>query len=291
MTRFQRFHGFHRFQGFLGVVGGVLLVAGGAAQSSATQGDPAFEVASIKPSDASRDEEPSSMVMPGGRYVATNVTLRRLVRTAYSVQDSQVAGGPPWIDSDRFDVVATANVNNPAATFREQFRPMLATLLRERFKLSLHREKRELAAFALVVSRRDGRFGPKLVSADADCAAVGPASRGGPPAPDLNRRLPCGAWYSQPGRLTGRVEFGRFVDTLAPLVDRPVVDLTSLKGRFEWDLQWTPSALSATDLAPAADGATSLFTALAEQLGLKLDARKLPVDVLVVDRAEHLARN
>lgn len=102
--------------------------------------------------------------------------------------------------------------------------------------------------------------------------------------------MPCGAWYTQPGHLSGRAEFGRFVETLAPVVDRVVVDRTNLTGRYDWDLRWLPALLSPGE-APAADASTSIFTALNEQLGLKLDSRKLPVDVLVIDRAEHLTQN
>jgi uncharacterized protein (TIGR03435 family) len=253
----------------------------------------AFEAASIKPSVETRDAEPTSMVMPGGRYVATNVTLRRLVRTAYALQEAQVVGGPSWVDDDRFDVLATANRAVPAATFREQFRPLLATLLRERFGLLVHKDMRELPAYALVVSRRDGKLGPQLRrSVDSDCAPSAPAPRNGPLAPQFatGQPLPCGAWYTQPGRLTGRAEFGRLVETLAPLVDRVVVDRTNLTGRFDWDLQWQPVPASPGD-TPVADASASIFTALNEQLGLRLESRKLPVDVLVIDRAEHLTAN
>jgi uncharacterized protein (TIGR03435 family) len=275
----------------------VIAVVGPSAPHAARQAEPAanaaFEAASIKLSDVARDAEPTSMVMPGGRYVATNVTLRRLVRTAYGLQEAQVVGGPFWVDDDRFDVLATANRAVPAATFREQFRPLLATLLRERFGLLVHKDMRELPAYALVVSRRDGKLGPQLRrSVESDCAPSASAPRSGPRVPQFptGQPLPCGAWYAQPGRLTGRAEFGRLVETLAPLVDRVVVDRTNLTGRFDWDLQWQPVPSSSGD-ASVADASTSIFTALSEQLGLKLDSRKLPVDVLVIDRAEHLTAN
>jgi uncharacterized protein (TIGR03435 family) len=252
----------------------------------------AFEAASIKPSAETRDAEPASMVMPGGRYVATNVTLRRLVRTAYGLQEAQVVGGPSWVDHERFDVLATANRDVPASTFRTQFRPLLATLLRERFRLSVHNDVRVLPAYALIVSRRDGKLGPRLRRTDdSDCAPPASPSRSGRSVPQspAGQPMPCGAWYAQAGRLTGRAEFGRFVETLAPAVDRVVVDRTNLSGLFEWDLQWTPGLPSAADAPGTAAG--SIFTALGEQLGLKLDSRNLRVDVLVVDRAEHLTEN
>jgi uncharacterized protein (TIGR03435 family) len=262
-----------------------------AAQADVPAANVAFEAASIKPSAAARSDEPSSMVMPGGRYVATNMTLRALVRTAYQLQESQVVGGPSWIDSDRFDVVATVNRNIPAVVFRDQFRPMLAALLRERFALHFHKDKKELSAYALVVARRDGRLGSQLHQSGAECVASLALRRSGQPVPAAPKGvLPCGAWYMQPGHLEGRgVELGRFVDTLAPVLDRVLVDRTALSGLFDWNLLWTPATLSAGD-APA-DAPVSIFTAVSEQLGLKLDSRKLPVDVLVIDRAEHLVEN
>jgi uncharacterized protein (TIGR03435 family) len=260
-----------------------------AAQADAPASNIAFEAASIKPSASPRDDEPASMVMPGGRYVATNMTLRALVRTAYSVQTTQVLGGPPWMDSERFDVVATVNQNIPAVVFRDQFRPLLGALLRERFKLSLHKDMKKLSVYALAVARRDGRLGSKLRESDQECVASLALRRAGKPVPQgPNGVRPCGGWYSQPGHLEGRgVELGRFVETLAPHVDRVVVDRTNLTGLFDWELKWLPGA----GADAGADLPASIFTALGEQLGLKLDSRKLPVDVVVVDRAEHPSEN
>jgi uncharacterized protein (TIGR03435 family) len=260
-----------------------------AARQAESAANAAFEAASIKPSAETRDAEPASMVMPGGRYVATNVTLRRLVRTAYALQDAQVVGGPSWMDDDRFDVLATANRAVPAVTFREQFRPLLATLLRERFRLVVHNEMRELPAYALVVSRRDGRLGSRLHQLNEECVTNLALRRAGKPVPEPPKGvLPCGAWYSQPGHLEGRgVELGRFVETLAPLVERVVVDRTTLTGLFDWDLKWLPGA----GADAGSDLPASIFTALNEQLGLTLDSRKLRVGVMVVDRAEHLTEN
>jgi uncharacterized protein (TIGR03435 family) len=261
-----------------------------AAQTDVPAASVAFEAASIKPSASPRDDEPTSMVMPGGRYVATNVTLRALVRTAYSLQQVQVVGGPAWVDSERFDVLATANQNVPAVVFRDQFRPLLGALLRERFKLSLHKDVKELPAYALVVARRNGALGSQLHESDQECVASLALRRAGKPVLQSPKGVrPCGGWYAQPGHLEGRgVELGRFIETLAPLVDRVVVDRTNLGGLFDWNLQWTPAPLSA-DASPEAP--PSIFTALVEQLGLKLESRKLPVDVLVIDRAEHLTAN
>jgi uncharacterized protein (TIGR03435 family) len=249
-----------------------------------------FEAASIKPSAEARDAEATSMVMPGGRYVATNVTLRRLIRTAYGLQEAQVVGGPSWLDDERFDVQAATNRDVPAVVFREQFRPLLAALLRDRFKIGVHKETRALPAYALVVSSRDGRLGSRLHQSPEECVQSLTLRRSGQPVPEPPKGvLPCGAWYTQPGHLEGRgVELGRLVETLAPVVERAVVDRTNLRGLFDWDLKWLPGA---TGSDAASDLPTSVFTAVSEQLGLKLDSRKLHVDVVVVDRAEHLIEN
>jgi uncharacterized protein (TIGR03435 family) len=270
-----------------------IAVVGSSAPRAARQAEPAanaaFEAASIKPSAAARDEEPSSMVMPGGRYVATNVTLRRLLRTAYYVQETQIVGGPAWLDSERFDVHATADRNTPAVVFREQFRPLLAALLRDRFHVTVHKDVRVQSAYALVVSRRDGRLGARLHQSSEECVTNLALRQAGKPVPQPPQGvLPCGAWYTQPGHLEGRgVELGRLVETLAPQVDRVVVDRTRLRGLFDWDLKWLPGA----GADAGSDLPASIFTALNEQLGLKLDSRKLPVDVFVIDRAEHLTAN
>jgi uncharacterized protein (TIGR03435 family) len=193
------------------------------------------------------------------------------------------------VDSERFDVLATVNQNVPAVVFRDQFRPLLGALLRERFKLSLHKDVKELPAYALVVARRNGTLGSQFHESDQECVASLGLRRAGKPVPQSPKGVrPCGGWYAQPGHLEGRgVELGRFVETLAPLVDRVVVNRTNLTGLFDWDLKWLPGAGADAGF----DLPASIFTALNEQLGLKLDSRKLPVDVLVIDHAEHLTAN
>jgi uncharacterized protein (TIGR03435 family) len=240
----------------------------------------------VKPS-SNVTAEPASMVMPGGRYVATNVTLRQLLRTAYGVQESQVVGGPSWLDSERFDVNAIANRDIPTIVFRDRFRPMLQSVLRDRFSIRVHRATKELGAYELLIARRDGMLGPRLHASSDECIQSLALRRAGKLVPPpTGAVLACGAWYSQPDHLEARgVELGRLVEGLAPLVERVVVDHTKLVGLFDWDLRWLPAADSSTDLP------TSIYTALAEQLGLKLDSRRLPVDVIVVDHVERLKAN
>jgi uncharacterized protein (TIGR03435 family) len=253
--------------------------------SAQTTETPAFEVVSVKPNDSGSDRS-SSMVMPGGRYNATNATLRMMIRTAYQVHDDQIVGGPDWISTERFDLMGKAAGNPPVQGFIAPARLMLRAALAERFKLTLRNEQREIPVYALVSARADGRTGPQLMQTDM-------RSCEGPPravpvvagAAETSELLPCDSSFARPLHLSGR---GRDFSTLVNQVymaaaDRVVVDRTGLTGRFDWDLQWTLEPLTAAG-APAAG--ISLFTALQEQLGLRLESARGPVDVLVIVRAE-----
>src|SRR5262245_9693383 len=114
--------------------------------------EPSFDVAAIKPS-ANTEVFSFSMVQPGGRYIGQNMSLRLLIKTAYGVHDSQIIGGPSWIDSDRWDINAKAEGYPNATTFRDQARLMVRPLLTDRFKLVLHHERRELPVYALVLAK------------------------------------------------------------------------------------------------------------------------------------------
>ncbi len=290
----------------LGAVGIVAVV--GVVLMAQTPAKPlAFETASVKPNN-SGDPASSSIVQPGGRYAATNATLGMLMQTAYyaapspSVQviasyglhDDQIVGGPSWIYSERFDVVAKAVGNPPMSAFRDQARLMLRAVLADRFKLTLHHETRELPIYTLVIVRRDGKVGPQLRQSDAaDCAAatkaLDPAASTGP---DPNAPPPCGAGFSRQGYMAARaVIFSTFLTGLSSWTDRVVFDRTALTGSFDWDLQWRSEPLTADLPGAASDrpsaAGVSLFTALQEQLGLKLESTKGPVDVLVIDHVEH----
>jgi uncharacterized protein (TIGR03435 family) len=244
---------------------------------------PSFEVASVKPNE-SGEGNGGTFVRPGGRYSATNVPLRALVFSAYGLlHDVQIIGGPSWMNTERFDIVAKAEGNPSTDVFRDQARLMLRTLLADRFRLTLHHETRELPIHALVIARRDGKLGPQLrPSKLADCLGAPKPS----PASDSNTAMPCGGGFARTGHVAGRAsEFPGLVTTVSNVADRPVVDRTGLTGTFDWDLQWTSdrSLSSASDRSP---DSVSLFTALQEQLGLKLEPTRGPVDVLVIDHVE-----
>lgn len=262
---------------------------------------PAFEVASVKP-NKSRDGERSGDLV-GRRFTMTYATLRDLVYFAYQRQDdghlrydSQISGGPSWINSDRFDVVANAegmpagldasNTGAGAATSREiagidRIRLMMRTLLADRFKLTVHNELRELPIYALVIDRNDGKLGPQLRKVDVDCVALR----------ESGSDAPCGGFRGlESGHYTGRaVSMTMVAGLLEGRVGRMVFDRTELVGKFDVDLQWTPEQAQRPgdlDLPPSDLNGPSIFTAVREQLGLKLESVKGPVEVLVIDSVE-----
>jgi uncharacterized protein (TIGR03435 family) len=275
------------------LVGAVGIVAvAGAVLTAQTPVSPAFESASIKPNTSS-DQTSSSVVQPGGRYSATNATLRMLVQTAYGVHDDQIVGGPTWTHSARFDVVAKAEGNASTGVFIDRARLMLRQMLADRFRLTLHHETRDLPIYALVVARRDGRLGPQLRPSDAvECTAAEALNPRAPaPTGDPDVRLPCGGGFSRQGHMAARASmFVMFVTGLSNWSDRLVFDRTALAGSFDWDLQWSAERLSADTPNAASDRSSdaglSLFTALQEQLGLKLESTTGPVDALVIDHVE-----
>jgi uncharacterized protein (TIGR03435 family) len=250
-----------------------------------------FDVASVKP-NKSGDAQGLMRPQPGGRFLATNVTLRMLIRNAYQLPTEQIADGPSWMNSDRFDVVATATDVVPQA----QVLRMLQALLTERFKLQVHREMRDLPVYALVMARRDRRLGPQLRRVAVDCTGTDvtilKGQFGAPTGPrDPNAR--CG--FIGPGpeglRLRGMTmeDLAKF---LQPSVRRPVIDRTGLTGYFDLDLPMTaeigppppppglPDAVEDRSLFP------TIFTAVQERLGLKLESTRAATEVLIIDRAE-----
>jgi uncharacterized protein (TIGR03435 family) len=270
----------------LGAVGIVALVSGIADVVAQAPDNPAFEIASVKPTKT----QGTSLLMfyPGGRLTATNVGLGFLISRAYGLQANQLEGGPSWIHSESFDIEAKAAGNVSS----QQLVLMLRTLLTERFKLTLQRETRELPIYALVMAKAGGEPGPQLrPSSGSDC--VRPQLPGNAPSALADSAGPPCGLYSPMGHWIGR---GTTIDSLGSALSRVtsriVVNRTGLTGTFNLDLQWTDltvllsSTGSPADPPPPGDG-PSFFTALQEQLGLKLESTKGPVDVLVIDHVEH----
>jgi uncharacterized protein (TIGR03435 family) len=261
------------------------------AQAPAGPARPAFEVASIK-RNVSVSDGASFRGQPGGRASVTNNTLRNIIRNAYGLQNFQIVGGPDWINSERWDIVAKAE-GDPSP---QQMTLMFRTLLADRFKLVVHNEMRETPIYALVLARSDGRLGPQLRPSSVDCAAVAAASRarGGAPSPPLPGGRPaCGTRTTRGSMMTTATTMADLARNLSPFAGRSVVDKTGLTGTYDLDLTWTPDPQGAAPPGgpaegsrPAEDNAASLFTAVQEQLGLKLDSQRGPVEFLVIDSAE-----
>jgi uncharacterized protein (TIGR03435 family) len=215
-----------------------------------------FEIVSVKP-QAPGDTRGSIGPSPGA-FIANGIPLKILIEIAYRVKDFQISGGPDWIGIDHYDVSARA----PAGFIPtgQQMQPMLQALLADRFRLKLHRETREMPAFAIVV----GKGGPKLTASIL---------------PDSRISIGHGIFTGQ------KIDMAGLADALAMESDRTIVDRTGLDGRYDVTLKWTPDA---TDQDPSA---MSLFTAIQEQLGLKLEATKAPVEVLVIDSVQKASEN
>jgi uncharacterized protein (TIGR03435 family) len=242
-----------------------------------------FGTASVK---ANRSGEDSmSLGREGSRYVAVNVPLRFLILNALNIgfQSSRLFGGPEWIQSERFDVVAAV----PEGAQSADISRMLRTLLEQRFHLVVRAERRELPIYELRLARADGKLGPRLAPSTLDCAAL-LAGRGNaaplPPQPDGRPTCRVSA-FGQHFR-GGGSSIAMLAGVLRQQVLRPVEDRTGLTGLFDFDLDdFSPEG---RDLgAPsAAGGPPSIFTALQEQLGLKLESTRAPVEVFVIDKVE-----
>jgi uncharacterized protein (TIGR03435 family) len=229
----------------------------------------AFEVASIRPSL----DPPGSVAgifESKGRISAKNVTLKRCVRGAYNVPEPQIIAGPKWADQDRYDIEAKATV--PAGD--HDLMLMLQTLLADRFKLVLHRERRAIPGYRLVL----GKGGLKAQASTPDRGSVG---------------------HSQRGRIEAEgCTMVQLALKLAEVLQQPVLDATGTAAKFDLKLEWTPDDMQAK--LPSADprpanplepGGPSIFAALQEQLGLKLESGKVPAEVLMIDSAERPTEN
>jgi uncharacterized protein (TIGR03435 family) len=262
----------------------------------------AFEVASVKP-NKSGDQRIMFGIQPGGRFTATNTTVLELIRNAYGIQfPGQLEGAPDWIRSERFDVLAKAPEGTPDLN-RDIVAPMLQALLAGRFQLAIRTETREMATYDLVLSRSDGKPGAGLVPSSADCAArgrgQGPGARGAapqgpPPGPPARGTVPPCGMFMGPGRVAaGHVTMAQVATMLSPRVSRIVTDKTGLPGAYQFELEFTPDQVPNAPPGglppglelPPADG-PSLITALQEQLGLKLESTRAPVEVFVIERIE-----
>jgi len=260
-------------------------------QPAATR--PSFEVATVK-SGASGDNRIAILAQPGGRFVATNATLKMLMGTAWRVRDFQISGGPGWAGTDRWNIEAKAEAGSippptgpPDPTVVPPLMLMLQSLIEDRFQLKMHRETKELPVYEIVVARG----GPKIKpSEDQSPPSPGQPQRGGP--------MPRGSMRMGRGDLEANgVPVSNFILGLSQQLGRPVIDKTGLKGLYDFKLQWTPEFGQGPIVPggpepppPPADG-PSIFTAIQEQLGLRLESTKGPVEVLVIDSVQKPSEN
>jgi uncharacterized protein (TIGR03435 family) len=264
----------------------MMVAIGVASAQTATPDRLTFEVASVKPAKSAGGR----FTMNGGpgtgdpgRIAYTNIMLRRILLSAYEVRSYQISG-PDWLDSLRFDITAKV----PDGATQEQFQSMLRNLLETRFKMTIHRESKELPIYALLTAKN----GPKVKAIvddgsgkqpDDQLAMIQPVE-GKDGFPTLALRTPGLVSETKSGRarVTAKeTPLSKLADLLSGQLGRPVIDMTGLTGNYSFVLYFTPD-----DQNPDGGSDPSIFGALQEQLGLRLEARKAPVELLVIDHAE-----
>jgi uncharacterized protein (TIGR03435 family) len=244
------------------------------------QNPPSFEVADIKPSDPSKASPGKGRILPGGRIELYGGTAKDLIKFAYGVvEDSMIVGAPKWAETERFDVVAKAPEGTPPAALRQMLQPLLA----ERFQLATHRDQKEMPAYVLTLGKRPLKLQPG--SGKTECSW---------------QRADAGLMRRECHNLSID-EFARQLPGLAFAgIDRTVIDQTGLKGGY--DLQFVMMGMAGgkerersadspeAATSPSAESGPTIFEAL-EQIGLHLEARKMPVPVIVIDRIERPTAN
>lgn len=287
---------------------------------------PTFEVASVKPAPPSTGGFRSMMGGDSGRLNYSNVSLKDIIAQAYQVKDYQISG-PDWLGSERFDIVAKL----PPGTPKDQIPLMLQSLLAERFKLQLHREKKDLPGYALVVDKKGSKLKESPVDpassadgapqADGSVAIIGGGGRGlggggglggGRRAAGNAASMPAGSSFilaKGRGHLEGKKQdLPSIANMLARELDRPVMDETGIKGTYDYTLDWMPDAseggqrlgaggggegrgaraTASTASTPDANLAPPLLMAIQQQLGLRLEAKKILLDLIAIDHAQRV---
>lgn len=279
----------------------VVCVVSGTAFSLAQA--PAFDVASIRPTPATVTKPSDIQTMPNGRFLATNTTIKAVILRAYGLVDSQLIGAPSWLESDHFDI--DARTAPPPVAGPESLLPMVQRLLVERFALKAHSDTRDLPAYALTFARRDRQRGPLLLDSKADCTHASTLSIDEVRAAARDGWPPCGMSYFVSfvtGPTSGNLvkmrvrRSGTTISALATslqrIVDRPVIDQTGLAGLFDVEYSYAPPQPQPPGVEnPFGPEAPVLLVALEEQLGLKLDARRMTVPVLAIDSIDRPSEN
>lgn len=240
----------------------------------AQESNPSFEVATVKPS--APDQRGRSIHVQGRRFSTTETTLGYLIAWAYGLHARQIAGAPEWVDREKYDLMGEAE--NDGQPNERQWKGMVQKLLADRFLLVFHREQREIPVYVLMAEKT----GQKLTKSSGNPDRLaGMGFRGRP-----------GAFFAHDANMA---DFASFMQIA--MVDRPVIDKTGIAGRFDFVLDWNPDDFelarlgaersAAMEAAPNPD----LFTAIRQQLGLRLEGTKTPAEVFVIDRAERPSAN
>lgn len=228
---------------------------------------PTFEVATIKPTGPTTDGHTHINYPPGDRFSASNITLLALMQWAYDLPEKQILNGPPWLASTRFDIQAKADLSDQAKslTFDQDHdlkRHMVQALIADRFGLKVHQATRTLPVYDLVLAKGGSKL--QLTQSKGKSATVRDT------------------YFNGEG-----LTMIAIAEVLSHIAGRPVVDKTNLGDHYDFKLHWTPDNASATDT----DSSPSLFTAIQEQLGLKLESSKEPTPVLVIDHIDQPSPN
>jgi len=229
---------------------------------------PAFEVADLKPSDPASPEHQKGRMLPGGRIEAPSVTLKSLIALAYGVEEDRISGGPKWAETARYDLVAKA----PEKADMSSLRDMVQSLLADRFHLVFHREEKMMPSYVLTLGKRPAKY-RETAGAQQTCSWE--------PAAEGLRRRAC-----QSMTMT---EFARQLPGWGGIgIQLPVADETGLKSRYDFEL--TVGMPGKGEGNSGASEGPTIFAAL-EQIGLKLDSRRMPMPTIVIDSAEPPTQN
>jgi uncharacterized protein (TIGR03435 family) len=240
----------------------------------AADANPEFEVATIKP--ATPDRPGKAFMVRGRQFSTLNTTLADLMTFAYGIHAKQITGAPSWVETEKFDLAAQPNGEGQPND--KQWKGMVQKLLADRFKLAFHRDKKELSVYAITV----GKNGPKLTKSESTSSLPGLFFRGLGNLPCTNATMADLASVLQ-----------------GAVLDRPVIDQTGISGRYDFALLWTPDefqfggAAAKNPPPPPTNGQAppDLFTAMQEQLGLKLESTKAPAEVFVIDKVSKPTEN
>jgi uncharacterized protein (TIGR03435 family) len=225
-----------------------------------------FEIASIRPHATTGDNSSNRRVLPGGRFVATGTTVRTLIRIAFGTDDNRISGAPSWTDNELFDIDATT-ANHAEITNPQQFQQAILSLLEDRFQLKFHREQKEGPIYWLELEK-PGKSGPALK----------------PSAPNDEPNMSSNSNGTKSVLNVTAMSMADIAAALTRQSGRPVEDHTNLPGTYDFHLEWAPEETpDSTD--------PSLFTALKEKLGLKLQPAKGTTEILIIDNISHPTAN